>query len=383
MHVLVVSPIPSHPQFQGNSQRIFRLCRMLQVLGCKVHFLYYTLEGLDATQRAQMEACWDYVHAVPCRPLNRGMTMGDHYGLDDWYDPLVGEVAAALHARWRYQAVIVNYVWFSGVLESLPGDLVKIIDTHDVFGDRHLRSTAAGMKPEWYYTSRDEELRGLKRADLVLAIQDEEKAYFKSLGLPQVEVVGFVTPPNFLPPRQQRDGKITIGYIASSNPWNVNSFRALHAALEGQPILTERFTFRLAGAICKAVEAENKIFKVEGIVDSVHSFYCNVDAVVNPMQGGTGLKIKSIEALSYGRPFVSTVDGMVGIPSPYPQHNATSFELLTKRIGEIQDSQIGPLGLASREVFSAYQRQQMIAFRDMVQTIQKVPLGSIPKDTRA
>ena len=366
MHVLVVSPISSHPQFQGNSQRIFRLCRMLQVLGYKVHFLYYTLEGLDATQRVQMENCWDFFHSVPCRPLNRGMSMGSHFGLDDWYDPQVGDVAAALHRRWNYQAVIVNYVWFSGVLESLPSDLIKIIDTHDVFGDRHLRSIAAGLKPEWYYTSRQEERRGLQRADIVLAIQDEEKKYFQELGLPRVEVIGFVTPPNFLPPRPKQR-KLTIGYIGSSNPWNVNSFRALNAALEAQSELMKRFAFKVAGPICKVVKEESPIFQIEGIVDNVQSFYRDVDIVVNPMIGGTGLKIKSIEALSYGRPFLSTIDGMVGIQSDYAQHNAKSIDEIVELIRGTNVINIDHSRAASREVFSSYQRQQMINFKSIFQ----------------
>ena len=45
MRVLIVSPIPSHPQEQGNSARIFALGKLLQSAGFIVHFLYYTLEG--------------------------------------------------------------------------------------------------------------------------------------------------------------------------------------------------------------------------------------------------------------------------------------------------------------------------------------------------
>ncbi|MBY3757670.1 glycosyltransferase [Azospirillum formosense] len=296
------------------------------------------------------------------------MTMGSHFGLDDWYDPQVGDVAAGLHRRWNYQAVIVNYVWFSGVLESLPSNLIKIIDTHDVFGDRHLRSIAAGLKPEWYYTSQQEELRGLQRADIVLAIQNEEKKYFEELGLSKVEVVGFVTPPNFLPLRPNQR-KMTIGYIASSNPWNVNSFLYLHAALEKRPELVKKFNFEVAGPICNVIKNENTIFNASGILDSVSNFYRNVDIVVNPMLGGTGLKIKSIEALSFGRPFFSTADGMVGIPSLYTQHNASSIEMLVDHMQNINENTTRRLSAESREIFSAYQRHQMINFKNVIQGI--------------
>ena len=368
MHVLVVSPIASHPQFQGNSQRIFRLCRLLQILGCKVHFLYYPLEGLTQDQRRQMESCWDFFHSIPCRPLDRGMSLGTHYGLDDWYDPQIGDVAAVLHSRWNFKAVIVNYVWFSAVLESLPSDIVKIIDTHDVFGDRHLRSIALGMKPEWYFTDRMEELRGLQRADIVLAIQDEEKAYFQELGVDRVEVVGFVTPPKFLP-RRGRSQKPVVGYIASGNPWNVNSFWALHEVLERRPELQAQYKFSLAGQICNAVQLENRIFHLKGIVGCVQDFYRNVDIVINPMLGGTGLKIKSIEALSYGRPFFSTADGMVGVPTPCKEHLASSIDDLISCLSVFSNSGIDRLAMLSRQVFLDYQSGHMENFREIIHNI--------------
>jgi len=172
-----------------------------------------------------------------------------------------------------------------------------------------------------------------------------------------------------LPPRL-RVKRPTIGYIASSNPWNVNSFRALHTALEARPNLTERFDFSLAGPICGAVQKENRIFKIKGMVNRVENFYQSVDIVVNPMLGGTGLKIKSIEALSYGRAFFSTVDGMVGIQSTHPQHNALSVEELVVHLDELGTNGIAPLAMASREVLSGYLYQQMMTFKNVVQSMQ-------------
>jgi hypothetical protein len=51
-----------------------------------------------------------------------------------------------------------------------------------------------------------------------------------------------------------------------------------------------------------------------GPVDSLADFYGEVDAVINPMLGGTGLKIKTLEALAFGRAFVGTASALDGIP---------------------------------------------------------------------
>ena len=42
--VLVISPIPSHPQNSGNRSRIYNLLKNFRNLGCKIHFVYYCTE---------------------------------------------------------------------------------------------------------------------------------------------------------------------------------------------------------------------------------------------------------------------------------------------------------------------------------------------------
>jgi len=364
MHCLIVSPIPSHPQFQGNSARIHRMGRCLQALGYRVHFLYYPLEGLDPQQREDMSADWDYFYSLPCDlPTGGQMSQEDHYGIDDWYDPRVGDLAAELHRRWNYRLVLVNYVWFSGVLEALPDGVFKVVDTHDVFGDRHLRSIEAGMPPEWFYTTVEEDLRGLRRANLVVAIQDQERDHYRALGLPRVETVGFITPQRQAAPRPRP--RIAVGYLASSNPWNVNGFEKLVDALAAHPDLGTQADFLLAGPICGKI-AQHRLgpFRPLGMVDRVDDFYAQVDIALNPMLGGTGLKIKTVEALSFGTGVLSTVDGFTGIASPHPEHHCPTLESLAARLAGLLaegGAAVEALQRNSREVFAEYQALQIRA----------------------
>jgi glycosyltransferase involved in cell wall biosynthesis len=50
-----------------------------------------------------------------------------------------------------------------------------------------------------------------------------------------------------------------------------------------------------------------------GPVDDVAASYAQAHVVVNPLRFGTGLKIKSIEAMSYGRALISTSIGAEGL----------------------------------------------------------------------
>ena len=319
MRLLIVSPIASHPQSQGNSARIHTLGRALQALGHMVHFLYYPMEGLQPWQRDAMAACWDGFHTMPCELRIPEIAAHEDFRIDDWYDPALGAFAAALHRRWRFDAVIVNYVWISGVLDELPDDVLKLIDTHDMFGNRRETFDAIGLPPEWYHTGIDDECAGLRRAHRVIAIQSGEAAEFvRRLGLPgpQVITVGHPVPARPLP-RRRPDGRLVVGYIGSGNPFNVVSMQRLADELsDASPALVDGCRFVMAGTICNALTPAPAPFESIGLVDDLAGFYADIDIAINPMLGGTGLKIKSLEALSFGRPLLGTADAWVGIADP-------------------------------------------------------------------
>ncbi len=252
MDVLIVSPIPSHPPNQGNSARILALGRAMQSAGLRVHFLYHTMEGLTEAQHRAMAACWDELHIVPTDGQQPMMTGGSVYRLDDWFADVVAEAARDLHRRWRFAAVIANYVWASAALEAFAGDVVKILDTHDIFGGRDKILDAAGLAPSWFFTSVPEEARGLARADIVLAIQEVEALHFRSLGHPDVRVIGHLPGQRLRHPRRRSDDRAAVGYLASGNPLNLASFERLRAQLAANGAAGQ-CRYLLAGSICDKI----------------------------------------------------------------------------------------------------------------------------------
>ncbi|SFM89803.1 Glycosyltransferase involved in cell wall bisynthesis [Nitrosomonas nitrosa] len=358
MRILIVSPIASHPQNQGNSVRITTIGKQLQALGYTVHFLYYPLEGLTDQQHKDMTSCWDYFHTISCDLPNKEKTLGEYYCIDDWYDPRLGEFVRKLHERWHFSIVLVNYVWFSALLEILPSDIKKVIDTHDVFGNRHLRFTEKGMRPEWFYTTPEEEKHGLQRANLVIAIQNEEEFYFHSLlegTNTKVITIGFLAPPRFLPPRPLPRIPV-VGYLGSGNPFNVNSIKDFIASVKTNPIVSQSYRFVIAGTICEKLDILQEPFQSLGCIDDIEDFYASVDIVVNPMVGGSGLKIKSLEALSFGLPFIGTKDAMVGIPPKHYTHALAGVKEMVLALELIltEPGLLLEIGNNSRSCFNEY-----------------------------
>lgn len=300
-----------------------------------------------------MRADWYSVEIVQLK--NKKLRSSPECNLiDDWYQYGLDDHISTLFERFDFDIMIVNYVWFSRALTLAPEHCVKIIDTHDIFGGRHDRLVADGIAPAWFYTTPEEEGIGLDRADLVLAIQDEEAEVLRGRTTAPVYVVGHLLPATFKPPRR-KPGKCRVGYLASGNPTNVFSFAELNRELRARQHLLDRYEFVLAGPICDAVGDAGR-FAMLGSVPEVEAFYSDVDLVINPNLGGTGLKIKTVEALSFGRPFICTVDSIVGIESDAPEHRCATVGSLLDALDSL--TSLDDLAAKSRAAFLRYQARQ-------------------------
>jgi hypothetical protein len=220
---------------------------------------------------------------------------------------------------------------------------------------------ADGIAPAWFYTTPEQEGVGLDRADAVIAIQESEAETLRERTKSAVLVVGHLLPANFRPLRKPTR-KPAVGYIASSNPTNVFSYRRLEAAIRRLPAILDKYDFLLAGPICRVVSP--LAFKPLGELADVEEFYERVDIVLNPNLGGTGLKIKSVEALSYGRPFVCTADSMIGIESGASAHRCADPEEIVAFLDTL--GPLEPLARESRDAFSRYQEKQLDAMERLV-----------------
>ncbi|MFC3125944.1 hypothetical protein ACFOD4_12820 [Pseudoroseomonas globiformis] len=322
--ILVVSPIPSHPADQGNSARIQALGHQLKQRGAVADFFYYGMEGLSEGQRATMSAFWNRFHFMPSQALAK-QRFATCWGLDDWCPAELVEAVRKVFVAGRYDAVVVNYVWMSRILEGIEG-AVRILDTHDLFGDRHLISQRTGLEPRWFFTSATEEDRGFARADIVIGIQDAESAIIRRRFGGTVLTVGYPMAPRFLTDDLPAEPPLMFGYLGSGNPWNVRSIGALDTALalEGQHA-EGRMDWAIAGTILRRnPDYASRPMRL-GVLPTVDQFYQKVRCVLNPMLGGTGLKIKTVEALAYGRATIGTEDAFVGLPARHPAHRLTDM----------------------------------------------------------
>jgi len=293
----------------------------LRQLGHQVLFLHIERERGD---RQAMRNAWGeaYGHMPYTEPPDHGrrwlkriqrrlgMKSRFLFDLDEWWDSSVEAALDEMHRERNFEVVIAEYVFFSKVLERFGRSVRKMLDTHDVFSDRHKLFLERGVVPQWYAISRKNETRGLNRADVIFAIQDKEREFFSTLTAKPVVTIGHIVSvrtPAVAP------GVNTILFVGSANQSNVVSIR--HFIREVLPLIRERMPaaiLKVAGGVCDEIADSEAVVKC-GRVENLEGLYADATVVVNPIVVGTGLKIKNMEALGYAKPLVTTSIGAAGL----------------------------------------------------------------------
>ncbi len=324
MRILVISPTPTHPQDAGNRARIHAVLSALKAAGHAIHLCLLLRENPSAGALAAMRAAWDEVVEVPHDRAREARSLGEFNALDDWILPETEAAFAALAAREPgFDLVLVEYVFLSRAFEFFPPGVPRVLDTHDVFAGRAARLAALGLENRFFATTEAEENRGLDRADLVLAIQAEEAAEFAGRTKAAVMTLGHW--PASLPSTEhapEPGGRLRIGYLGSPNPLNTRALSRFLAALDAPALADEGGEMLVAGAASRGLAAGPGLVPLGALPDPA-ALYRRVDVAVNPHEGGTGLKIKTVEALAHGVPVIGTAEAFAGLPAEHRAHAAT------------------------------------------------------------
>jgi glycosyltransferase involved in cell wall biosynthesis len=328
MKILLVTPCATHPTEAGNSRRIANLINALARLGHDTHILYLPHFMLGLPDPTQMIRHWkERLHVgrphwgfVPGSLRIRLLWMREQardafetrYAAETTaprFDRLIRpdweELARRLHETFRFDAVIVEYILLSRILLGFPDSVHKIIDTLDLFADRHDRIQKVPKRFRWFSTTRDEEVIALRRAHVVVAIEGGEADYFRRVEVDRVVTIGHLV--ERVTTAREPPGPPAVVIIGSGNP--NNRFGVSVFLQRVWPRVRERVPdarLRLIGRICDTVAADHPGVERLGVIDDTAAAYEQGHVVVNPVLEGTGLPIKSIEALMHGKALVAT-----------------------------------------------------------------------------
>ncbi len=332
--ILIISSIGCGAPMAGNRERLKRLLMKLRELGLEIHFAGVDLTASEKSATEPYVDRWVFDFSCyssgaffqrligrakrACREVISQLLPEEtkhNLDLDQWFHPSWLKQARELQRLRGYSKVMVMYVWNSAFLDAFPSTCLKLIDTHDIFSNRNARLLRIGLNASnhWFSVSRNGERRGLLRADVILGIQKEESAYFRELvsGRKQVYTVTHFT--SIRESRFDQNADLRFGFVASDAPLNIISCHWFLTHV--WPTVRAECPwaiFVVAGKISRSLEPSPGVERL-GMVEDLQSYYQSILFAINPSQAGTGLKIKTVEALAYGRCVVSTPSGAEGL----------------------------------------------------------------------
>lgn len=346
MNILYFAPIRLYPTGHGNIATVHQYIKRLRQQGHKVHYVYFEEQNLTKFQLFYAQNFVDTLDIIYRNNNQKYVRKEGYYEFDTCYQHGMGEKIVQLCELYKIDVVICTYIMHSKILEFVPSNILKIIDTHDKMSDRHLSLRKNNIPDEFFSCTKSDEAKYLNRADLVWARRDEETQYFNSImGNNKAITVSHFDEPNFLEKKINKLKK--VGFLASDN--NVNAKMVLDFSeelLKHSELMNTDLEIIIGGNVKRILEQnkdfmnkiQNSPIKLVGKFENLSDFYNTVDAVIVPIMFGTGINVKMIEAMSFGIPVISTKCGIKGVESNSKYHSANSMKELIDKIVELYNN---------------------------------------------
>mgnify|MGYP002611220946 CR=1 FL=1 len=320
--ILIISDTPTHPTNAGNRMCILSYATLLKNIGYDVYFLYITPKK-DDEPYIQTKKYWGnhflyfkkstiqkiIIKIIEILPFN---FFSDIWLLEPWF---IKTYIKKIKQKYGFDSIILNYIWLSKIANYFKGN--SLLFTHDVFSYRNLR-----LKGNyWVSCTPNEEAQCINRVNNVLAIQEQEAFYYRYLAY-NTNVYCMYCPFPFQ--KQEITNNKKILFFSGSNILNIEALTFFINNI--LPSLIKEFPdleLLIGGGICNYLS--NNLPKdkplmehivLKGKYDNPADFYKLGDIVINPVSNGTGLKIKTFEALSYGKTVLSSSHSLEGIFKP-------------------------------------------------------------------
>ncbi len=342
--LLCVTHVLPYPPRAGNEYRIHRMLDWLAGEGFEIFLVVCPLPGDSISPERLADACSAYANLFVCQ---RDGTLLHHMAegnpemkfLSDlkprdfvkllaedrtaaacnldaivrtFCPNLLAEVVLQLDQALQPDIVLMEYIFMARPLPLMRPGALKVIDTHDVFSTKHDKILRFGVEDSLALTAEDE-ARLLQKADLIIAIQPDEAEELRRLAPKKPVVVAGVDFDPAEPEGRPAHPPIVL-MVASDNRLNVKGLKDFLRF--AWPLVRRQVPgveLHIAGSVGRQVEISHPGVKVLGLVDDLPAAYAQARVVINPAIAGTGLKVKTIEALCHFRPVVvwpSGIDGM-------------------------------------------------------------------------
>lgn len=220
----------------------------------------------------------------------------------------------------KYDYILISYVLWANVVKNITIDRVTLILTMEDCLSQSIVDNYSGNVP--IEKLLHEETRLVNLFDKVICLSWEEMDYFSKYSTkPEFHYV-----PVFMDEVESDQGEPKIYdllFVGSENPSNQRGIKWFFNAV--YPFLNKELKILCVGKISDYVPEFPNVFR-EKYVANLEDVYRKSILTFNPLQDGTGMKVKVIESLAYGIPVISTTIGLSGIKPEVKEQFITANE---------------------------------------------------------
>lgn len=351
--ILIISPEIPYPVYKGNQNRIDNIIRMLLNEGHEL-----ALAVLNSSQAASSQSIRNnlfkrypgikYIEVRKHPKLRRDFRFFIHKvrTFFDSPDNISNENTCPkkfvtcvkyITSTFKPDIIILNYIKLA---KAMPSNFSgkKIVDIHD-FQTNIIRAARKNFDEKKFYES---ELSALKKFDTIISINENETDQILSLD----GTLNIVTIPAFTDYKEFRSSKqayYDLMFIGSASPFNIEGLRMF--IKYSFPIINKKYPnlkFAIAGDVstCASIKSDASRYNninLLGRIDNLDNIYYNSKIVISPIIRGAGMKVKNIEAMSYGKAIVATPFSMDGIKVEHHINSllATRWDIFAKHIDHL------------------------------------------------
>jgi glycosyltransferase involved in cell wall biosynthesis len=208
--------------------------------------------------------------------------------------------------RNAYDFFFNSYVFWANFADLVPDSVVKIIDLHDLMTlSEFMRSNDKEFRFGMMF---QQEVNAIDKHDFAISISEEETLVLE----PFCTRARFINLPVSFNDNFRNNSRFTYDtmFIGSDNPFNEKGIRWFMEKV--YPVLPPELRIAIVGKVTRFVEQRQNITLIP-FAEQLDEVYFGTKSVFCPLLDGTGLKVKIVEALSYGKPIVTTKWGLIGI----------------------------------------------------------------------
>lgn len=336
MKVLLLSNKAPYPPNDGSSIAIYNMAKGLAEAGAEVYLL--TINTLkhykpdeDVPKEFKQQTHYKSVKIdtnITPSGLVKNLFSNQSYFVSRFYNAAFNELLEKLLKQTSFDVVQLEGLFMGNYLGTIRrySKAKVVVRTHNVehhIWEKHIAHEKNPIKKQYLKLQNARlkkfELDTLIKADAIASISESDTTYFKKL-FPQKLITTSITGLDIhaIPSPQKFLDENTL-FIFSSMDWLPNQEAVdwfLNTCWEKLKQKNKALKLIIAGRNMpqKYTQLHDERVTVFNNVPRAEDIYTNYNIMLVPLLSGSGLRIKLIEGLSYGKAIVSTYTGAEGIP---------------------------------------------------------------------